>query len=98
MKIMQTADLHLGAKFSKLGGKAPKHRLNQQKTFSKIVDSCVKEKVDALIIAGDLFDKPNPPKKVKGLNVRKRLKIFHMMRKPSLNVFNLLVLPAVLVL
>ena len=61
-RIIHTADLHLGMTFKSLGDKSKLHRLDCQETFSNIVDLCIKEKIDALLIAGDFFDTPNPPK------------------------------------
>jgi len=61
-KFIQTADLHLGMTFKSLGDKSKLHRIDCQNTFSKIVDLCIKEKVNALLIGGDLFDSLDPHK------------------------------------
>ena len=64
IKIIHTGDLHLGMTFKSLGDKSKLHRRDCQDVFSNIIDLCVTEKVDALLIAGDLFDEPNPSKSV----------------------------------
>lgn len=63
-KIIHTADLHLGMTFKNLGDRSKQHRRDCLDVFSNIIDLCIKEKADALLIAGDLFDKPNPSKTI----------------------------------
>lgn len=54
VKILHTADLHLGsARTGVKGGKA-----EIENTFFKIINLCKTENVDFLLIAGDLFDTP----------------------------------------
>jgi len=62
VKFVHTADLHLGMPFKSLEKKSKLHRSDCQNTFSKIIDLCIKEKVNALLVAGDLFDLPGPSK------------------------------------
>lgn len=62
VKFIQTSDLHLGMTFKSLGDKSKLHRIDCQDTFSKIIDLCIKEKVNALLIGGDFFDVLDPPK------------------------------------
>ncbi len=62
IKIVHTSDLHLGATFSALGEKSKLHRIDCQNVLSRIVDLCIKERANALLIAGDLFDTPGPQK------------------------------------
>ena len=64
VKIIHTGDLHLGMTFKSLGDKSKLHRRDCQDVFSNIINLCIKEKVDALLIAGDLFDNPNPSKSI----------------------------------
>lgn len=55
MKILHTSDWHLGKRldnFSRLG--------EQQAVMDEIIDIAYKHKVDAVLIAGDLFDTYNP--------------------------------------
>ena len=56
MKILHTADWHLGKKLDRIS------RLSEQKkVLAEIVDIADREDVDAVLIAGDLFDSYNPP-------------------------------------
>lgn len=64
LKIIHTGDLHLGMTFKSLGDKSKLHRRDCQDVFSNIIDLCIKEDVDGLLIAGDLFDNPNPTKSI----------------------------------
>jgi len=64
IKVIHTGDLHLGMTFKSLGSKSKLHRRDCQDVFSNIVNLCIKENVDALLIAGDLFDNPNPSKSI----------------------------------
>lgn len=56
LKILHTADVHLGAKFLGLGEKGPEQRKQLVDTFESVVDKAASEKVDLFLIAGDLFD------------------------------------------
>lgn len=56
MKILHTADWHLG----KYLGDLSRHD-EQQAVLAEICDIAERESVDAVLIAGDLFDSPNPP-------------------------------------
>jgi len=54
-KFAHIADVHLGGWKQK-----PLQDLNFQ-SFQKAIDICIKEKVNFVLIAGDLFDSPYPP-------------------------------------
>lgn len=60
MKLIHTADIHLGAKLNFLGDKASKQRANISETFQNTISLALKEKVDVFLLAGDLFDSNNP--------------------------------------
>src|SRR3990167_6909694 len=64
VKIIHTGDLHLGRTFKSLGEKSKLHRRDCQDVLSNIIDLTIQEKADALLIAGDLFDEPNPSKSI----------------------------------
>lgn len=64
VKVIHTGDLHLGMTFKSLGTKSKIHRRDCQDVLSNIVDLTIKEKANALLIAGDLFDEPNPSKSI----------------------------------
>ncbi len=56
IRILHTADLHIGAECSYLGAYAPKRQYEVLLTFEKIISLCNDNKVDLLLIAGDLLD------------------------------------------
>lgn len=56
IKILHTADIHIGAAESFLGADANSRRFETLITFEKIIDLAKAEKVDLIAIAGDLFD------------------------------------------
>jgi len=61
MRLLHTADVHLGARFGVLGEeKGRAQRLQLRRTFESIGELAVAERVDALIVAGDLFDNNTP--------------------------------------
>ena len=61
IKVIHTGDLHLGMTFKSLGTKSKIHRRDCQDVFSNIIDLTIREKANALLIAGDLFDTAYPP-------------------------------------
>lgn len=56
LKILHTADIHLGAKFLGLGRKGQEQRSRLLQAFDDTVNLAIHEKVDIFLIAGDLFD------------------------------------------
>jgi DNA repair exonuclease SbcCD nuclease subunit len=56
IRILHTADIHLGAKFGFLGDKASEHRKDLLHTFGKIIALAKEKNVNLLVIAGDFFD------------------------------------------
>jgi DNA repair protein SbcD/Mre11 len=70
MKILVTADLHLGG--LPAIGKMTEHGVRERewdafKALYYIFDLCKQHKVDNLVIAGDIFDKPNPDSTIRKL-------------------------------
>lgn len=63
VRICHIADVHLGAPSSYLGEKADLRKKDFENTFEKVITFCCdpSNRIDALIIAGDLFDTANPP-------------------------------------
>jgi DNA repair exonuclease SbcCD nuclease subunit len=55
-KILHTADIHLGVKLSGLGKSGDRVRAALRGAFGRTIDMAIDEKVDAVVIAGDLFD------------------------------------------
>lgn len=60
VRLLHTADVHLGAPFGFLGRLGREHRAQVMATFSRVVDLALTSQVDALLIAGDLFDNAYP--------------------------------------
>jgi len=62
VSILHCADLHLGAPFSGLPSNIAAERANDlRRAFLKIIELCKTEKIQLLLIAGDLFDSLHPP-------------------------------------
>lgn len=73
MKILHTSDIHLGAKASFLKAKAGEFRQQLVMSFESLHDKAIAQKVNLVIIAGDLFHSSNPSKTNIGI-VRQVLK------------------------
>lgn len=56
MRVLHTADLHLGRQFMGLSLED-----DHETVLSQIVETLVAEAVDVLVIAGDVFDRASPP-------------------------------------
>jgi DNA repair protein SbcD/Mre11 len=60
MKFMHAADIHLDSPLAGLAtyGDAPTERLRSapRAAFTNLVDTCIEESVDFLVVAGDLYD------------------------------------------
>jgi DNA repair protein SbcD/Mre11 len=67
VRILHTADMHLGRPFTYLGSKAQERRQDLVDTFKRICDEALTREVAALFVAGDLFDTFNPPSDVVGM-------------------------------
>jgi DNA repair protein SbcD/Mre11 len=60
LRILHTADLHLGAKFVQLGAKGRIQRERLRLTLADIAEVAVQRQVHLVLIAGDLFDSAAP--------------------------------------
>jgi exonuclease SbcD len=63
LKVLHTADIHLGAKFSGLGNKGASQREQLRATFKNIMATAINERVNIVLIAGDLFDANQQPQR-----------------------------------
>jgi exonuclease SbcD len=63
LRILHTADVHLGARHADLGDQAAAQRERQFAAFRATVDLAIEEKVDVVLIAGDLFDSNTQPRR-----------------------------------
>jgi DNA repair exonuclease SbcCD nuclease subunit len=63
LRLLHTADVHLGARHTDLGDRAATQRERQFAAFVATVDLAIAEKVDLVLIAGDLFDSNVQPRR-----------------------------------
>ncbi len=63
LRLLHTADVHLGARHADLGEAAAAQRERQFDAFRAAVDLAIAEKVDLFLVAGDLFDSNVQPKR-----------------------------------
>jgi DNA repair exonuclease SbcCD nuclease subunit len=63
LRIIHTADVHLGARHDDLGEQAAAQRERQFAAFKAAIDLALAEKVDLFLIAGDLFDSNVQPRR-----------------------------------
>ena len=63
LRVLHTADVHLGARHADLGDVAAAQRERQFAAFGASVDMALAEKVDLFLIAGDLFDSNTQPRR-----------------------------------
>jgi DNA repair exonuclease SbcCD nuclease subunit len=63
LRLLHTADVHLGAKFLSLGDKGTAQREQVRASFKKLVSLAVAEDIDIVLIAGDLFDANQQPQR-----------------------------------
>ena len=60
LKLLHTGDVHIGAKFLRLGEKAATQRERIRQAFARTIDEAIERKVHVVLIAGDLFDNVHP--------------------------------------
>src|SRR5215207_4279757 len=63
LRLLHTADVHLGARHADLGDRASAQRERQFAAFVATIDLAIAEGVDLLLIAGDLFDSNVQPRR-----------------------------------
>jgi DNA repair exonuclease SbcCD nuclease subunit len=63
LRIIHTADVHLGARHDDLGEQAAAQRERQFAAFKAAVDLALQERVDLFLVAGDLFDSNVQPRR-----------------------------------
>lgn len=63
LRVLHTADVHLGARHADLGEQAAAQRERQFGAFRASVDLAIAEKVDLFLVAGDLFDSNTQPRR-----------------------------------
>jgi DNA repair exonuclease SbcCD nuclease subunit len=63
LRLLHTADVHLGARHADLGDAAVAQRERQFAAFRASVDLALAEHVDLFLVAGDLFDSNTQPRR-----------------------------------
>jgi DNA repair exonuclease SbcCD nuclease subunit len=63
LRLIHTADIHLGARHADMGEQAAAQRERQFDAFRRTVDVALAEHVDMVLIAGDLFDSNTQPRR-----------------------------------
>ena len=63
LRLIHTADVHLGARHTDLGERATALRERQLAAFGASIDLALAEQVDLFLIAGDLFDSNVQPRR-----------------------------------
>ncbi|HEY7522873.1 MAG TPA: DNA repair exonuclease [Candidatus Limnocylindrales bacterium] len=63
LRLVHTADVHIGARHAALGDQASVLRERQFAAFRAAVDLAIGEKVDLFLVAGDLFDSNTQPRR-----------------------------------
>ena len=65
IRLLHLTDLHLGAKFNRLGAKGNVRRKDLSDAFSRAIEFALSEKnkIDVVLISGDIFDHHVPPNK-----------------------------------
>ncbi len=66
LRVVHTADLHLGSAFRSFPVLAGRLREEQLSHLARLVSFCAERQVHVLLIAGDLFDTPLPPARLAG--------------------------------
>jgi exonuclease SbcD len=62
-RLLQMADVHLGARHDDLGPSAAAQRERQFAAYARAIDLALTEKVDLVLIGGDLFDSNSQPRR-----------------------------------
>jgi DNA repair exonuclease SbcCD nuclease subunit len=63
LRLLHTADVHLGARHTDLGERAAAQRERQFAAFQRTVQVALDQRVDLFLIAGDLFDSNTQPRR-----------------------------------
>ena len=82
IKILHTADIHLGREFPLLRERGREYRIQLLRTFGQIVDLAIGENVSLLLISGDLFD----TNRVHGIIIGQVLSAFRKLEEKGIPV------------
>ncbi|WP_062661397.1 DNA repair exonuclease [Aeropyrum camini] len=81
-KILHVADIHLGARPYGL----EERRNDIFRSFEFVVETALKDRPDAVLIAGDLFDKPKLPLR----DVKQAVELVRMLTDAGIPVWRLM--------
>lgn len=65
IRLLHLADVHLGASFEEFGNLAPVRREVHLAAFARLPEIAARTDAQAVLIAGDLFDDPEPSREVR---------------------------------
>jgi exonuclease SbcD len=82
LKVLHTADIHLGTKFSGLGSKSNLQRDQLRTTFKNVIAIAINEGANIVLIAGDLFDANQQPQK----NIDLVIEQFNLLNQNNISV------------
>lgn len=82
IKFLHTADIHLGAKFLSLGDKGKLQREQIKNSFKNLVSQAITERVNIVLIAGDLFDSNQQPQ----ANIDLAIEQFNLLERSNVPV------------
>lgn len=69
LKILHTADVHLGAAFAQLGARGTRQRQRLREVLSDIAETALRESAQVLLLSGDTFDNLRPsPESLQAFN------------------------------
>lgn len=60
LRLLHLADVHLGGSGAAFGARVREHQQRLQEAFGRSIDGALQRHVNAVCIAGDLFDSPRP--------------------------------------
>jgi DNA repair protein SbcD/Mre11 len=63
LRLLHTADVHLGARHTDMGDRASVLRERQFAAFRASIELAIEERVDLFLVAGDLFDSNTQPRR-----------------------------------
>ncbi|MFQ5747215.1 MAG: exonuclease SbcCD subunit D [Gemmatimonadota bacterium] len=66
VRLLHVADVHLGAPLASLGAAGAERARAVLESFTRLPEAAARHEIDAVLIAGDLFDRPDPPDVVAG--------------------------------
>lgn len=75
VKIIHCGDLHIGSAFSSIPEKSKIRQQELMRAFNTIIEMCQKEKVEILLIAGDLFEGIDVPADISSFVIKSFEKI-----------------------